>query len=68
MNDVNGKKKVIKEIVRLDDDDKETYEKFTLSDSDGKEYFNDEDLNVILKLKVKLKKKMEFGCILKLLV
>ena len=56
VEDVNGKKKVVKEIVRLDDDDKESYEKFILSDSDGKEYFNDEDLNVGSKIESKIEK------------
>ena len=46
VEDVNGKKKVVKEIIRLDDDDKEVYEKFVLSDNDAKEYFNEEDMNV----------------------
>ena len=56
VEEINGKKKVIKEIVRLDDDDKETYERFTLSDSDAKEYFDDEDLNVGSKIESKIEK------------
>jgi hypothetical protein len=56
VEDMNGKKKVVKEIVRLDDDDKETYERFVLSDSDAKEYFNEEDLNVGSKIESKIEK------------
>ena len=56
VEDVNGKKKVVKEIIRLDDDDKEIYEKFVLSDNDAKEYFNEEDMNVGSKIESKIEK------------
>jgi hypothetical protein len=56
VEDVNGKKKVVKEIIRLDDDDKEVYEKFVLSDNDAKEYFNEEDMNVGSKIESKIEK------------
>ena len=49
-------KKVVKEIIRLDDDDKEVYEKFVLSDNDAKEYFNEEDMNVGSKIESKIEK------------
>ena len=47
---------MVKEIIRLDDDDKEIYEKFVLSDNDAKEYFNEEDMNVGSKIESKIEK------------
>ena len=47
---------MVKEIIRLDDDDKEVYEKFVLSDNDAKEYFNEEDMNVGSKIESKIEK------------
>ena len=56
VEDVNWKKKFVKEIIRLDDDDKEIYEKFVLGDNDAKEYFNEEDMNVGSKIESKIEK------------
>ena len=50
MNDVNGKKKVVKEIVRLDDDDKESYDviKYNKSKDDALKEIKKDDGFIII--------------------